>query len=346
MSHFGRSGPPDIRDTYSLLVLNITFRTSADDLMPLFQKYGKVVDIFIPRDRRTGDSRGFAFVRYKHADEAFKAIDRLDGRVVDGREIVVQYAKYGRNNETIQRGRITQNTPGFGSRPRSRSPRRYGGGRYMVDHRDRDRDRDRHYSERDREHDRVDRGDRMDRDGRDRMDWGNDRVDRSERGDRSDRSDRMERSDRMDRDPASRERMYRDSDSQRGSRGAHERERDLSSRRRDRDRHASRSCSRERNDRYQYRSRSRSAEKPRDSGYSPRARPSRSRSPIVGKSKFDRERASSRELDPSRSRSRSRERPLETERQNGDSGIPADNTRHSPSPRRRSLSSKESDRED
>lgn len=26
MSHFGRSGPPDIADTYSLLVLNITFR--------------------------------------------------------------------------------------------------------------------------------------------------------------------------------------------------------------------------------------------------------------------------------------------------------------------------------
>lgn len=26
MSHFGRAGPPDIRDTYSLLVLNITFR--------------------------------------------------------------------------------------------------------------------------------------------------------------------------------------------------------------------------------------------------------------------------------------------------------------------------------
>jgi len=28
---------------------------------------------------RTGDSRGFAFVRYKYADEAQKAIDRLDG---------------------------------------------------------------------------------------------------------------------------------------------------------------------------------------------------------------------------------------------------------------------------
>jgi splicing factor, arginine/serine-rich 2 len=133
MSHFGRTGPPDIRDTFSLLVLNISFRerdltlappppsvsnrfllifvftlcsgTTADDLFPLFERCGKVVDVFIPRDRRsgvglnsragasmtvssrfvcrcprrTGDSRGFAFVRYKYADEAQKAIDRLDG---------------------------------------------------------------------------------------------------------------------------------------------------------------------------------------------------------------------------------------------------------------------------
>ncbi|TXG52807.1 hypothetical protein EZV62_021976 [Acer yangbiense] len=83
MSHFGKSGPPDIRDTYSLLVLNITFRTSADDLFPLFDKYGKVVDVFIPRNRRTGESRGFAFVRYKYADEAQKAVEKLD--VIRGR---------------------------------------------------------------------------------------------------------------------------------------------------------------------------------------------------------------------------------------------------------------------
>ncbi|KAG6541180.1 hypothetical protein Mapa_017414 [Marchantia paleacea] len=124
MSHFGRAGPPDIRDTYSLLVLNITFRTSADDLYPLFDRYGKVVDIFIPRDRRTGESRGFAFVRYKHAEEAQKAIERLDGRNVDGRDMVVQYAKYGRDMESIHRGKITQGSPKYSSRSRSRSPRR------------------------------------------------------------------------------------------------------------------------------------------------------------------------------------------------------------------------------
>lgn len=124
MSHFGRAGPPDIRDTYSLLVLNITFRTSADDLYPLFDRYGKVVDIFIPRDRRTQESRGFAFVRYKYADEAQKAIERLDGRAVDGRNIVVQSAKYGRNDEPIHRGRITDTTVKKSSRSRSQSPRR------------------------------------------------------------------------------------------------------------------------------------------------------------------------------------------------------------------------------
>ncbi|KAL2635885.1 hypothetical protein R1flu_007364 [Riccia fluitans] len=124
MSHFGRAGPPDIRDTYSLLVLNITFRTSADDLYPLFDRYGKVVDIFIPRDRRTGESRGFAFVRYKHAEEAQKAIERLDGRNVDGRDMVVQYAKYGRDMESIHRGKITQGSPKYTSRSRSRSPTR------------------------------------------------------------------------------------------------------------------------------------------------------------------------------------------------------------------------------
>lgn len=37
--------------------------------------------IFIPYLSwfRTGDSRGFAFVRYKYADEAQKAVERLDG---------------------------------------------------------------------------------------------------------------------------------------------------------------------------------------------------------------------------------------------------------------------------
>ncbi|CAH9078490.1 unnamed protein product [Cuscuta europaea] len=152
MSHFGRSGPPDITDTFSLLVLNITFRTTADDLYPLFDRHGKVVDVFIPRDRRTGDSRGFAFVRYKYQDEAQKAVEKLDGKLVDGREIMVQFAKYGPNAERIHKGRIEE--PVFKTRGRSRSfspkPRykdHHSSGR---DYRRRSRSRSRGRYERDR----------------------------------------------------------------------------------------------------------------------------------------------------------------------------------------------------
>ena len=39
------------------------FRANADDLMPLFEKYGDVGDIYFPLERGSGRSRGFAFVR-------------------------------------------------------------------------------------------------------------------------------------------------------------------------------------------------------------------------------------------------------------------------------------------
>uniref|UniRef100_A0A803LGM7 RRM domain-containing protein n=1 Tax=Chenopodium quinoa TaxID=63459 RepID=A0A803LGM7_CHEQI len=147
MSHFGRTGPPDIADTYSLLVLNITFRTTPDDLFPLFDKYGKVVDIFIPRDRRTGESRGFTFVRYKYADEAQKAVDRLDGRVVDGREIAVQFAKYGPNAEKMYRDDYDRDRVYSRRRSRSRSLDRYDRDRYRRRDRDyRRRSRSRSYT--------------------------------------------------------------------------------------------------------------------------------------------------------------------------------------------------------
>ncbi|EPS63450.1 hypothetical protein M569_11334, partial [Genlisea aurea] len=164
MSHFGRSGPPDIKDTYSLLVLNITFRTTADDLFPLFDKYGKVVDVFIPRDRRTGDSRGFAFVRYKYQDEAQKAVDKLDGWCswifffscltfsLSHSEFTYRVPQM---QEEFHKGRIEEPAYRSKGRSRSRSPR--------------SSDRDRDYRRRSRSRSRSrDRSDREHRRGRDR----------------------------------------------------------------------------------------------------------------------------------------------------------------------------------
>ena len=56
--------PPRIEGMVSLKVDNLTFRTTPDDLRRVFEKYGDVGDVYIPRDRWTKESRGFAFVRY------------------------------------------------------------------------------------------------------------------------------------------------------------------------------------------------------------------------------------------------------------------------------------------
>ncbi|KAF5766415.1 putative RNA-binding domain superfamily [Helianthus annuus] len=53
-----------------------------------------------PKD---SDSRGL----YKYADEAQKAVDRLDGGIVDGREIMVQFATYEPDPERMWASYVT-----------------------------------------------------------------------------------------------------------------------------------------------------------------------------------------------------------------------------------------------
>ncbi len=96
MSYDRGRGPPSIEGMTSLKVDNLTYRTTVDDLKKVFRAYGDVGDVYIPRDARTNQSRGFAFVRFYERRDAEDAMDRVDGSVLDGREIRVQNAKYGR----------------------------------------------------------------------------------------------------------------------------------------------------------------------------------------------------------------------------------------------------------
>ena len=96
MSRYSRGPPPDTSEMVSLKVDNLTYRTSADDIEYLFEKYGKIGDVFIPKDKFTRESRGFAFVRFYDKRDAEDAMDALDGRMYDGRDLRIQMAKYGR----------------------------------------------------------------------------------------------------------------------------------------------------------------------------------------------------------------------------------------------------------
>lgn len=59
---YGRP-PPRIEGMVSLKVDNLTYRTTPEDLRRVFERCGEVGDIYIPRDRFSRESRGFAFVR-------------------------------------------------------------------------------------------------------------------------------------------------------------------------------------------------------------------------------------------------------------------------------------------
>lgn len=85
--------PPNINHLHSIMVFNISYRTRKEDLSSEFGEYGEIADVYIPRDR-DGESRGFGFVRFYERRDAEDALSS-DGKMLDGRRIGVQLAKYG-----------------------------------------------------------------------------------------------------------------------------------------------------------------------------------------------------------------------------------------------------------
>ncbi|XP_055634081.1 serine/arginine-rich splicing factor 2 [Toxorhynchites rutilus septentrionalis] len=120
---YGRP-PPRIDGMVSLKVDNLTYRTTPDDLRRVFERCGEVGDIYIPRDRHTRESRGFAFVRFYDKRDAQDALDAMDGRMLDGRELRVQMARYGRPTSP-QRGGGGSGGRRYNGRERGRSRDRY-----------------------------------------------------------------------------------------------------------------------------------------------------------------------------------------------------------------------------
>ncbi len=76
-----------------LYVGNLSFSTSTEDLEKTFGEFGTVESTNIIEDRETGRSRGFAFVEMSSKEEGEKAISSLNGKDLNGRELLVNEAK-------------------------------------------------------------------------------------------------------------------------------------------------------------------------------------------------------------------------------------------------------------
>ncbi|MBN1402523.1 MAG: RNA-binding protein [Anaerolineae bacterium] len=76
-----------------LYVGNLSYDTTDSGLESLFAQAGDVVEASVVTDRDTGRSRGFGFVEMADVTGASAAIEQLDGKELDGRNIKVAEAK-------------------------------------------------------------------------------------------------------------------------------------------------------------------------------------------------------------------------------------------------------------
>lgn len=103
-SESGRTSTSEDGESMRIHVSNIPFRFREIDLRQLFAPYGHILDVEIIFNER--GSKGFGFLTFALKDQALKAMNNLDGKVVEGRQIEVNYATVKGQSK-----KITSQTP-------------------------------------------------------------------------------------------------------------------------------------------------------------------------------------------------------------------------------------------
>ncbi len=98
----------------NIFVSNLNFKVKSEDLKTLFSTYGEVVSSKVITDKFSGKSRGFGFVEMKNDDDGQKAIDDLNQKEFEGRNISVSVAKPRTENPNRNSGdRMNSDRGGF-----------------------------------------------------------------------------------------------------------------------------------------------------------------------------------------------------------------------------------------
>jgi len=92
-----------------LYVGNLSFNADADTIRNAFSEFGEVSDVHLVSDRVTGQSRGFGFVTMGSSGAAIKAMESLNGAMLEGRALKVNEAE-----ERPSNGRSGGGGGGFG----------------------------------------------------------------------------------------------------------------------------------------------------------------------------------------------------------------------------------------
>ncbi len=82
---------------------------SEEDLRQTFESFGEVTSVKVIRDKYTGQSRGFAFVEMPGQTQAQTAIQNLNGKELQGKQMSVSEARPRTGDRRTGGGRMEDN---------------------------------------------------------------------------------------------------------------------------------------------------------------------------------------------------------------------------------------------
>jgi cold-inducible RNA-binding protein len=76
-----------------IFIGNLDFDLKTEDLEKMFSEFGEIEDCIVITDRDTNRSKGFGFVTFKQEEDAKKAIEKINGKEIEGRKLTVNIAE-------------------------------------------------------------------------------------------------------------------------------------------------------------------------------------------------------------------------------------------------------------
>ncbi|CUS07392.1 unnamed protein product, partial [Tuber aestivum] len=84
----------DWSDTAYVYIGGLPYELSEGDIITIFSQFGEPVHLNLVRDKDTGKSKGFAFLKYEDQRSTNLAVDNLGGATILGRTIRVDHTRY------------------------------------------------------------------------------------------------------------------------------------------------------------------------------------------------------------------------------------------------------------
>ncbi|XP_051881143.1 cold-inducible RNA-binding protein B-like [Pristis pectinata] len=131
-----RTPKPNMTEEGKLFIGGLNFETDEQALEEVFCKYGQISEVRVIKDRDTHASRGFGFITFENPGDARDAMQAMNGKSLDGRQIRVDHAEkksgggggYGGGGRSYGYGRGRGGGGGYGGRQYDQRDGYYRGG--------------------------------------------------------------------------------------------------------------------------------------------------------------------------------------------------------------------------